>query len=760
MAVGAYFSAFLTYFYFTTYADKYPGAQHALFVVALLAGGALAAVAGYLVGLPSLRLRGDYLAIVTLGFGEIIRVLILNIEKIGGARGFSGISHWSNFFWVYFFAGLTIVISWRLVRSSVGRAFLAVREDQIAAEAMGVNTTKYKVKAFVIGSFWAGVAGGLFAHYQMYLNPTAFTFLRSFELVVMAVLGGLGSISGSIIAAVVLTILPELLRMAKEVIHTDKDPRMGIYSITLIVLMLTRPQGLLGRRELWQVLPKRKDAAPKKGRDDAAAGGARRHDPLRRPHRGHRFQSGHRAARARRPDRPERRREDDDLQHADRRLRADRGRDPLRRKADDRLQALRDHRARRGPHVPEHPPVQGPDSARQREDRRTYPLQVLRHFRRAAHEPLPSRRGRGGGARAVAAAHLRPRAARGGLREEPAVRRPAPPRDRARAGRAAEAAAARRAGRGTQRQRDARPHGDDPRRARPLRHRHSPHRAQHGACDGDLRAHSRAELRQDHRARNAGGSARRSGRGRGLPRRAGGGGVSALLSVSDLEVSYGAIAALHGISLDVEQGEIVTLIGANGAGKTTTLRTISGLLKPRRGAVSYQGRNITGVKPHAITAMGVSHVPEGRGIFANLSVSDNLELGAYLRKDKVSPKEYERIFTLFPVLKERIKQNAGTLSGGEQQMLAISRALMSKPQVLLLDEPSLGLAPQLVQAIFGVIREINAEGTTILLVEQNAHMALMTAHRGYVMETGRIVLQDTTKALLASDRIKKAYLGG
>ena len=158
--------------------------------------------------------------------------------------------------------------------------------------------------------------------------------------------------------------------------------------------------------------------------------------------------------------------------------------------------------------------------------------------------------------------------------------------------------------------------------------------------------------------------------------------------------------------------------------------------------------------------MGISHVPEGRGIFANLTVADNLELGAYLRKDKVQQSEYERIFALFPVLKERMKQNAGTLSGGEQQMLAISRALMSKPQVLLLDEPSLGLAPQLVQAIFRVIREINAEGTTILLVEQNAHMALTTAHRGYVMETGRIVLQDTTQALLASDRIKKAYLGG
>jgi branched-chain amino acid transport system ATP-binding protein len=236
--------------------------------------------------------------------------------------------------------------------------------------------------------------------------------------------------------------------------------------------------------------------------------------------------------------------------------------------------------------------------------------------------------------------------------------------------------------------------------------------------------------------------------------------VTAILTVRDLAVSYGAIAALHGISLEVQKGEIVTLIGANGAGKTTTLRTISGLLRPVAGQVTYNDRNITGVKPHIITSLGVSHVPEGRGIFANLTVRDNLELGAYLRKDKVDASEYERIYTLFPVLKERIRQNAGTLSGGEQQMLAISRALMSKPQVLLLDEPSLGLAPQMVQTIFRVIKEINAEGTTILLVEQNAHMALVTAHRGYVLETGRIVLADETKALLASDRIKKAYLGG
>ena len=236
--------------------------------------------------------------------------------------------------------------------------------------------------------------------------------------------------------------------------------------------------------------------------------------------------------------------------------------------------------------------------------------------------------------------------------------------------------------------------------------------------------------------------------------------MTPILSIRNLEVGYGTIAALHGIDLDVQKGEIVTLIGANGAGKTTTLRTISGLLKPRKGEVTFNGQNISGVKPHIITGKGVSHVPEGRGIFANLTVADNLELGAYLRKDKIRKEEYERIFSLFPVLKERIKQNAGTLSGGEQQMLAISRALMAKPTVLLLDEPSLGLAPQMVQTIFRVIREINAEGTTILLVEQNAHMALVTAQRGYVMETGRIVITDDTKALLASDRIKKAYLGG
>ncbi len=278
MAVGAYGSAFLTFFYFMPMVDKVPeGVQqwlmkNGLFLVALVAGGILAAIAGYVVGLPSLRLRGDYLAIVTLGFGEIIRVLILNIQKIGAARGFSGIPRWSNFFWVYLIAGFTILVSMRLINSSVGRAFLAVREDEIAAESMGVDTTKYKVKAFIIGSFFAGVAGGLFAHYLMYLNPNSFTFVKSFEVVAMVVLGGLGSISGSVVAAVILTFLPEGLRMVKDYIPGGKDPRMIIYSLMLIILMLTRPQGLLGRRELWDFLPRRKNRVPPEERDGGDAG--------------------------------------------------------------------------------------------------------------------------------------------------------------------------------------------------------------------------------------------------------------------------------------------------------------------------------------------------------------------------------------------------------------------------------------------------------------------------------------------------------
>ncbi len=235
-----------------------------------------------------------------------------------------------------------------------------------------------------------------------------------------------------------------------------------------------------------------------------------------------------------------------------------------------------------------------------------------------------------------------------------------------------------------------------------------------------------------------------------------------MLEIKNLVVNYGAIAALHGISLSVPAGKIVTLIGANGAGKTTTLKTISGLLKPASGEILYDGKNIAGLPPHQIVARGISQSPEGRMIFANLTVLENLQLGAYLQKDKnVVRRELEHIFTLFPRLKEREKQIAGTLSGGEQQMLAIGRALMSRPKLLLLDEPSLGLAPLLVKTIFEKIVEINrTQGLTILLVEQNANLALEISHVGYVLETGKVVLQGDSRELRQNPKVKSAYLGG
>lgn len=237
--------------------------------------------------------------------------------------------------------------------------------------------------------------------------------------------------------------------------------------------------------------------------------------------------------------------------------------------------------------------------------------------------------------------------------------------------------------------------------------------------------------------------------------------MGTMLTLNDINVFYGAIHAIKGVSLEVNEGEIVTLIGANGAGKSTILRTISGLLKPKTGSIQFEGQEIAGMPAHEIVKTGISQVPEGRRIFAEMSVLENLELGAFTRKDKDGIKaDMELVFERFPRLKERIGQLAGTLSGGEQQMLAMGRALMSRPRLLLLDEPSMGLAPLLIKEIFTIIQDINKTGTTVLLVEQNANMALSIAHRAYVLETGRITLSGDAKELAASDEVRKAYLGG
>ena len=232
-----------------------------------------------------------------------------------------------------------------------------------------------------------------------------------------------------------------------------------------------------------------------------------------------------------------------------------------------------------------------------------------------------------------------------------------------------------------------------------------------------------------------------------------------LLDVKDIHVFYGNIEAVKGMSFHVDRGEIVCLIGANGAGKTTTLRTVSGLLRPAEGAIFYDDQRIDLLPAHEIVGLGVAQSPEGRRIFPRMSVRENLDMGAFLRKDAEQRQDLDRMLELFPILKERARQAAGTLSGGEQQMLAIGRALMTKPKLLLLDEPSMGLAPIVVERIFQTIREISTQGVTILLVEQNAAQALGLANRGYVIETGKIVLEDEARALLANERVRKAYLG-
>ncbi|WP_297863120.1 ABC transporter ATP-binding protein [uncultured Acidaminococcus sp.] len=234
-----------------------------------------------------------------------------------------------------------------------------------------------------------------------------------------------------------------------------------------------------------------------------------------------------------------------------------------------------------------------------------------------------------------------------------------------------------------------------------------------------------------------------------------------MLTIKNLNVYYGAIHAVKDLNMEVGDGEIVTLIGSNGAGKSTTLHTISGLIKPKTGSILYKGNEIVGIPAHKLVGQGLVQVPEGRHVFAEMTVMENLDMGAYLRKDKDGiARDKEKVFEKFPRLKERISQTAGTLSGGEQQMLAMGRALMSRPQLLLLDEPSMGLAPLLVREIFSIIKEINSEGTTVLLVEQNANMALSIADRAYVLETGRVVLSGTAAELAASEAVQKAYLGG
>src|SRR4051812_29123445 len=444
-------------------------------------------------------------------------------------------------------------------------------------------------------------------------------------------------------------------------------------------------------------------------------------------------------------DRAERRRQDHAVQLHHRLLPALERRDPLRRRADQRLSAGQGLQAGDGADLAEGEAAGEAHRARQ-------------HRGRCA---LPDQLGQGGaGDRDRAAPRRPPREPRGSAGRRPAHRRA----EEARAGAGPRHAAAHDpAGRGDGRPQRARERGDHP--AHPRREEARPHaggdRARHEGDRADLRSDRGAQLGREARRGVAAGDRERPARDDRLPRRQRRSqGMSAWLEVRDLDFAYGDVQVLRGVSLTLNKGEIVTLVGSNGAGKSTTLRNISRLLRPRSGTLVFDGHDLTRLSSHQVVELGVIHVPEGRRVFPEMTILENLRMGSYIRSARADrAKNLERGLTLFPRLKERIGQLAGTLSGGEQQMLAIARGLMAKPRLLILDEPSLGLSPLLVRTIFDTIAQINAQGTSVLLVEQNVYQSLRIAARGYVLETGRIALSGTGTELLANDQVKAAFLG-
>src|ERR671914_1520768 len=512
------------------------------------------------------------------------------------------------------------------------------------------------------------------------------------------------------------------------------------------------------------------------GRQRRPAHRGERDQGVRRPGRGRGRDVPGAGARDRLDHRAERSRQDDVLQHAYGAVPAHLRAHQLRRQERDRPPPRPDHEGRDGADLPEHPLVRDDDRARERDGRPelAHGLRAVRLDPQAAGRAPRGERGRGEGARDAGLRRDRGEPVRADV-GEPLLRRPAPARDRPRARLGAEAAPARRADRRDEpagvRGAD-RLHEEGARRARS----HDPaDRARHAGHHGGVRVHHRARPRPEDRRGHARGGPHQRARGRGLPRQAGREGgrggsgaprpragrvwLMALLEVSDVRTFYGNIEALKGVSLTVEEGEVVTLIGSNGAGKSTTLRSISGLTPPREGSIRFRGEEISTVPAQEIVRLGISQSPEGRHCFQRMTVRENLELGAYLRRDANVKSDMDRVFDLFPRLKEREKQKAGTMSGGEQQMLAMGRALMADPALLLLDEPSMGLAPILVERIYETVREINKQGTTILLVEQNANYALEVSKHGYVLETGRVVLADKSEALRDNPEVKSAYLG-
>src|SRR5215208_4243537 len=490
----------------------------------------------------------------------------------------------------------------------------------------------------------------------------------------------------------------------------------------------------------------------------------REHDQaVRRPDRRQRRDLPGARGRHRVDYRAQRRGQDDVLQHAHRALQAHAGPGVLRRAQHHRQAPGHRHEGRRGAHLPEHQAVQ--DDDRDGERAGWHARAPARPYRRLdLHHPVPAPGGAPVARAGQGAAGVRRPAPPRGPRRRPGLRRPAAAGDRPRPGRQAQAAAPRRADSRDEPAGVGRADRADGDAAPGMGAVGAAHRARHEGRHERVGSDHGARLRREDRRGQARGGPDQRARHRGLPGEPGVSvavnGDGAVLHVEDIHTFYGSIEALKGITIEVREGEIVTLIGSNGAGKSTTLRSISGLTPPREGTITFAGKDITDTPAHEIVKMGISQSPEGRRVFSRMSVLENLEMGAYQRTNRSEIREdLGRVYHLFPRLEERKAQRAGTLSGGEQQMVAIGRALMARPRLLLLDEPSMGLAPIFVDKIFEIVTEISKQGTTILLVEQNALMALETADRGYVLETGTVALADDAKALKQDEQVRKTYLG-
>ena len=755
MAIGAYVSAAITvYFPQATVFINETVTDTGIFILATLVGALAAALGGLLVGLPTLRLRGDYLAIATLGFGEIVRVVLLNVDSVGGARGFAGIPHRASIFWVFGSVALCAWVIRALMDSAHGRAWLAVRENEVAAASVGIDTVKYKTRAFVLSSFFAGVAGAMFAHHQSYLNPQSFQFQKSIEIVVMvgggrvgehARCGRRGDSADRAAGGVATAARNHRRRFAHG--HLFRAPRHHDVSETaglvcriasaeksaMSVVLQARDVGMQfgGLKALQNISFTLNDGELVSLIGPNGAGKTTFFNVLTgvyTPTEGSITLAG------------------------------------------QSIVGL-------GPHT-----IAARGLTRTFQNIRLFKkLSVRDNVRIGAHGradygmwaaglKLPHERET---ERQITelADHLLEQLGLGSRADEMAGSLPYGPQRRLEIARALATGARTLL-------------LDEPEAGINERETES--------LMGDLldirKKFSLTLLLIEHDMRLVMGLSERiivldHGQiiAEGLPaevrenpavlaaylgtepasahpRKPVSAPKPAILSVRGAEVRYGPIQALKGVDLEVREEELVTLIGANGAGKSTLLKAISGMVPLTAGVIEFNGRKVSGLAPNQLVRLGIAHSPEGRRIFADLTVDENLQLGAYPREEDTAT-DREHVLGLFPRLRERLWQRAGTLSGGEQQMLAMARALMAKPKLLLLDEPSLGLAPQLVAQIFHIIENINAEGISVLLVEQNANQALATATRGYVLETGKVTLSGQADMLLNDPAVRAAYLG-